>query len=160
MRVDSVGPYLDRERFNALNASGKNENTFRYNSSYSVAQSSSSWGNGSDWNLTRRSLVLHNLTSINFDRYQAGQFTSLRQTRSSVTEAGWKINKDVSVGGRADLEGFDSHDPTSINNEAETKSIFELTTRTRQRPRSGMTSELNLFGGFLDLTNSRQVKRG
>ena len=37
--VDSVGPYLERERFNALSAAGKNSSSFRYNSSYSVAQS-------------------------------------------------------------------------------------------------------------------------
>ena len=160
MPVDSVGPYLQRERFNALSATGANSISFRYNSSYSVAQSSSSWGNGSDWNFTRRALLLHNLTSINFDRYRAGRFISLRQTRSSVTELGWKLNPDFSLGGRADLEGFDSHDPTSISNEAETKNVFELTTRTRQRPTRGVTSELNVFGGVLDLTNSRQLKRG
>jgi hypothetical protein len=158
--VDSVGPYLERERFSALSASGQNTSSFRYTSSYSVAQSSSSWGNGSDWNLTRRALLVHNLTNITLDRYRAGDFLSLRQTRSAITEVGWRLNPDLSVGGRADLEGFDSRDPTSIINEAETKNVFELTTRSRQKPARWMNSEMNFFSGVLDLKNSRQVKRG
>jgi hypothetical protein len=160
MPVDSVGPYLERERYNTLSSAAVTTNAFRYNSSYSLAQSSSSWGNGSDWNYTRRSMLLHNITQINLDRYQAGQFTSLRQTRSSVTEVGWRLNADASIGGRADLSGFNSQDPTSLNNENESKGVFELTSRSRQRPGRGMSSELNLFGGVLDLTNSRQIKRG
>jgi len=160
MPVDSVGPYMDRERFNALNMTGGSSNTFRYTSSYLIAQSSSTWINGADWNLTRGPFLLHNITSIDLDRFQSGPYLSLRQTRSSITEAGWKLNRDVSVGGRADLEGFDNQDPTSVQNEAETKNIFELTTRTRQHPNRALSSELNLFGGVLDLTNTRQIKRG
>jgi hypothetical protein len=158
--VDSVGPYLERERFNALSTTSQSQSSFRYNSSYNVAQSSSSWGNGSDWSFTRQALLVHNQTSINLDRYRAGDFLSLRQTRSSITEVGWRLNPNWSIGGRADLEGFDSHDPTSISNEAETKNVFELTTRSRQKPAHGVTSEMNLFGGVLDLKNSRQIKRG
>ncbi|MBI1799571.1 MAG: hypothetical protein HYR73_07755, partial [Candidatus Eisenbacteria bacterium] len=159
MPVDSVGPFLLRERFNALSGSA-NASTFRYNSGYSLAQATSSWTNGADWNYSNRALLIHNSTQITMDRYIAGQYTSLRQVRSSVTEAGWRLTPQVSFGGRANLDRFDSSDPTSINNEAEIKNELQLSLRTRQHRGPGLTSELNLFGGVLDLSNTRQIKRG
>ena len=74
--------------------------------------------------------------------------------------SGWKLSPDFSLGGRANLERFDSIDPGSTNNEGERKNEFQLSARTRQRPVKGVNSELNLFTGLLDLNNVSQVKRG
>ena len=164
MPVDSVGPVLLRESFNPLGDRGSGgrrvSNDFRYTSAYNVQRSSSTWSNGSDYNLTLGKLFLRNATNINMDRYTTGGRVSLRQTRQSTTESGWKLSPDFSLGGRANLERFDSIDPGSTNNEGERKNEFQLSARTRQRPVKGVNSELNLFTGLLDLNNVSQVKRG
>jgi hypothetical protein len=158
--VDSVGVILERERFNPLAARREDVNALHVSSSYNVAQTSSSWINSSDWNRVRGPLVLRNTTNISMDRYRAGGLTSLRQTRTSQTETGWRLSRDLSVGGRFNLERFDTRDPGGINDEGETKNEAQFSMRSRQRPTRGLNSELNLFSGLLDLTNSRQVKRG
>jgi hypothetical protein len=158
--VDSVGSYLERERRNPLSNAAKRTTTFRYSSGYSVQQTSSSWSNTGDYRLAAGSLFLQNTTTINMDRYSAGSQTSLRQTRSSGTEGGWRFSPNFSLGARANLDRFSSHDPASIDNQGERKNEFQLSIRTRQQPRRGLRSELNLFSGLLDLSNFQQVKRG
>lgn len=164
MPVDSVGPVLLRESFNPLASRAEGgrrvSNDFRYTSGYNIQRSSSTWTNGSDYNLTVGKLFLRNATNINMDRYTTGGRVSLRQTRQSTTETGWKLSPDFSLGGRANLERFDAIDPGSTNNEGERKNEFQFSTRTRQRPLKGLTSEINLFTGLLDLNNVSQVKRG
>lgn len=158
--VDSVGPLLERERYNPLATTVRRQNDFRYTSSYNIAQTSSSWVNGSDYSFALGSLYLRNSTNITMDRFRAGGGTSLRQVRTSTTETGWRFSPDLSMGGRANLERYDNLDPRSTNNEGEKKNEFQLSVRTRQRPREGVSSEINLFSGLLDLTNSTQQKRG
>lgn len=158
--VDSVGVTLERERFNPLVAAGKRQDTFHYTSGYDVEQSSSVWTNGSDYNYIRGAIFVRNTTDISQDKFGTGASTSLRETRNAVTETGWKLSPDFSIGGRANLERFNATDPGSVNNQAETKNEFQLSVRSRQRPSKDFTSELNLFTGFLDLTNFQQVKRG
>jgi hypothetical protein len=161
MPVDSVGPYFARERFNVLSASGQQaRNNFRYTTGYIVGQSSSSWTNNADWDFAQRALLLHSTTAIGMDRYLAGQYTSLRQTRSSVTEAGWKLQPNLSLGGRLNLQRFDSIDPTAANNEGSKQNEFQFSMRSRQRPSRSINSEFNVFSGVLSVTDSRQQKRG
>ncbi len=158
--VDSVGAVLLREQYNPLAASSQNMRSFHYGSTYNIGQTSSTWSNNADYNLVMGAVFVRNTTSINMDRYRAGGGRSLRQTRSSVTEAGWRFSPNLSLGSRANLERFNSHDPGSISNEGETKDELQLSMRSRQQPGRGLSSELNLFSGVLDLTNSRQEKRG
>ncbi len=160
MPVDSVGVYLERERFNPLASTVHRLTTFRYNSGYSIQQTSSSWSNSGDYKLVLGSLFLQNTTNVQMDRYTAGTQTSLRQTRSSGTEGGWRFSPRFSLGARANLDRFNSHDPGSISNEGESKNEFQLSVRTRQQPRAALRSEVNFFSGLLDLSNFQQVKRG
>jgi hypothetical protein len=161
MPVDSVGPYFDRERFNVLSAAGQEaRNNFRYTTGYAVGLSTSSWTNNADWDYARQELLLHSTTAIGMDRYLAGQYTSLRQTRSSVTEAGWKVEPNLSLGGRVNLQRFDSIDPTVASNEVSTQNEFQFSMRSRQRPSRTVNSEFNIFSGILDITDIRQQKRG
>ena len=160
MPVDSVGVFLERERLNPLATTVRRLTTFRYNSTYNIQQTSSSWTNGSDFNSVLGALYLRNTTNITLDRFIAGNRTSMRQTRSSVTEGGWKFSRGLSLGARANLERFNSIDPGSINNQGETKNEFQLSMRTRQQPRPALRSELNFFSGLLDLSNFQQIKRG
>ncbi len=160
MPVDSVGVYLERERFNPLASTVKQLTTFRYSSGYTVQQTSTTWSNTGDYKLVMGSLFLQNTTTIQIDRYTAGGQTSVRQSRSSGTEGGWRFSPDFSLGARANLDRFNSRDPGSLNNQGERKNDFQLSLRTRQQPVKALRSEVNFFSGLLDLNNLQQVKRG
>jgi hypothetical protein len=160
MPVDSVGVYLERERSNPLASTVQRLTTFRYSSGYSVQQTSNTWSNTGDYKLVLGSLFLQNITTIQIDRYTAGTQTSLRQSRSSGTEGGWRFSPDFSLGARANLDRFNSRDPGSVNDQAESKNDFQLSIRTRQQPMRALRSEVNFFSGLLDLSNLQQIKRG
>lgn len=157
--VDSVGPILQRERFNPLAASGKNLDQFSYSSNYGVQQTSSSWGNTADYNLVRGPFFVRNSTNIGIDRYRSGGLTQTRESRDSQTETGWKFSPNFSLGGRANLNRLNNRGGRS-DDEGETKSEYQLSMRSRQAPAKGLTSEANVFGGLLDLNSSQQEKRG
>ncbi|HYM81174.1 MAG TPA: hypothetical protein VEY91_07150 [Candidatus Limnocylindria bacterium] len=158
--VDSVGVVLERERFNPLARSGERVNTLLYNTTYSVQRTSSQWRNASDYNFGVGPIFVRNTSTIQLERYTSAGRLSLRQTRESNTEGGWKLSPNFSIGGRADLSRFDSSDPSSISNVGETRNEVKLSMRTRQQPRAGLSSEFNVLSGVLDLSNSSQEKRG
>jgi hypothetical protein len=160
MPVDSVGVYLERERLNPLASTVHRLTTFRYSSGYTAQQTSNTWSNTGDYRLVLGSLYLQNITTIQIDRYTAGKLTSLRQSRSSATEGGWRFSPNFSLGARANLDRFDSRDPGSVNNQGESKNDFQLSIRTRQQPLRALRSEVNFFSGLLDLSNFQQIKRG
>jgi len=160
MPVDSVGVYLERERYNPLASTVRRLTTFKYGTTYQVAQASQIWTNNADFNMVLGPLFLRNTTNVELDRFRAGTRTTKRQTRLSNTEAGWRFSQGLSVGARANLNRFTSIDPGSINNQGETKNEFQLSVRTRQQPRPSLRSDFNVFGGLLDLSGLQQVKRG
>jgi hypothetical protein len=159
--VDSVGPVLERERFNPLaQAGGESRRDFAYNTTYTVGQTQSAWHNGANYGFTAGPVFIRNNTTIQMDRYRAGGRTSLRQSRNSATELGWKFSPDLSLGGRAVVDRFDSRDPGSTINIADTRNEYQMSLRSRQRPIPGMTSEFNMFTGMLDLKSQAAEKRG
>jgi hypothetical protein len=112
--VDSVGVVLERERFNPLARTGdENVTAMLYTTNYNVQQTQSSWGNNLDFNIERGPLFLHNLTLISIDNYSSGAIDTRRKTRNANTEAGWRLNQDISLGARALVAVFDSDDPSS-----------------------------------------------
>ncbi|MEQ1834380.1 MAG: hypothetical protein ABL977_15130 [Candidatus Eisenbacteria bacterium] len=164
--VDSVGAIILRESFNPLSmvVGAASRTTFKYTSGYQVGRTSSVWSNGADYTLVRGALFLRNGTNISMDRSTAGNRLSLRQERTSTSEANWRLNPGWSVGGRLAMSGFDNRSPGAVGDEGETKNDIQLSTRTR-RPliktsETDLNSELNLFAGFLDLKNFSQIKRG
>src|SRR5437763_1688164 len=66
----------------------------------------------------------------------------------------------LSIRYRAPLERFDSFDPSLGATQSEAKNELQLSVRSKQQPRRGFTSNINLFSGLLDLTNFQLVKRG
>ena len=158
--VDSVGPMMVRERFNPLAAAGGSATDFSYNSSYTVGQTNSAWRNTGDFGFRSGPMFVQNTTSIQMDEYRAGNGSSLRQTRNSTTEVGWRFSPDYSLGGRVNLEWFDTRDPSSISNISETKNEYQISMRSKQAPMRGLTSTLNFLAGMLDLQNSNLEKRG
>jgi hypothetical protein len=139
--------------------SGRNrrETTLRYNTTYNIQQTSTSWNNSAEFSVVRGLWNLDNRTNVQQDRYSS---SSRRETRSALTEAGWRFSPEVSLGGRANLDRFDSYDPGSTNNQGETKNEFQLSMKTRHQLRRSLRTSLNVYGGFLDLTNYEQIKRG
>jgi hypothetical protein len=161
--VDSVGPVLMRERFNPLAGGGAGAGRatdFVYNSSYSINQTNTGWRNSGDFSLRAGSIFLQNSTSIQMDRFRATNGTSLQDTRGSVTEVGWRFSPDFSLGGRADLQRYDSNTPGVGTSISETHYEYQMSMRSRQRPMRGMSSTLNFLGGVLDLQNASLQKRG
>ena len=162
MPVDSVGPVLARERFNPLAARNGSRpvNTFQYNSSYNIGQTTTIWTNSSDWNMQRGSIFVTNNTSVEFDRTSRSGFTSTQQRRSSRTEVGWKFSDNFSAGGRAQLDGYSSFDPLGRSNDHDDNGQYQLSVRTRQKPARNLSTEFNLFSGVLDNNKVAQLKRG
>jgi hypothetical protein len=160
--VDSVGTYIDRERFNPLstNYATNGQASFKYRSGYNIGKTTTSWMNGADFLLQRGPMLLRNGTDITIDRTNSTAGLSLRNTRNSRSEATWRVSRNVSLGGVASLSGFDNTDPGSISNENERKGEYQFSSRTRQQERRGITSELNLLAGYLNLNNRSQIKRG
>jgi hypothetical protein len=158
--VDSVGPVLVRERFNPLAAGTGRRSTFAYNSSYSVGQTQSAWRNAADYSFGVGSAFVQNSTTVQMDRYRAGAGTRLQQTRSSATELGWRFSPDFSLGGRVNMEWYDSRDPSSSSDVFSTKNEYQVSMRSRQKPLPGLSSTLNFFAGMLDLQESNGEKRG
>src|SRR5262245_7284110 len=158
--VDSVGPVLEREKFNPLAAGAVTRQNFAYNSAWSIQQTSTTWHNGGDFDFARGAIFVRNSTTIDMNRYTAGGKTSVLQTRNSSTELGYKLSPEFSLGGRVNFGGFDSSDPGSVSSVSETKNEYGLSIRTKQRPVTGLTSEFNMISGLLDLRNAQQEKRG
>ena len=158
--VDSVGPIMERESFNPLAAKVQRLTQFTYNSSYSVDQASNSWANGADYNLIRGGAFLRNNTDIVLDQFTSGRTKSFRDQRTAVTEVGWRFSPDFSLGGRNTIQRFDNTSQGAAYDEAETSNENEVSIRTRQREAPGVSSELNLFSGLLDVHNVSLDKRG
>jgi hypothetical protein len=145
LHLDRTGP---RARY---------ETRLQYNSTYNIQQNSTSWGNVSDLSVLRNLWDLSNQTNVQIDEYRS---SSRRETRSSVTEVGWRATPGISLGGRANLDRFNSYDPGSTNNQGETKDEFQLSVKSRHQPSPGLRTSFNVYGGYLDVQNYEQVKRG
>jgi len=160
--VDSVGIYIDRERFNPLSSNylSTGQSSFKYRSGYNIGKTTTSWLNGADFLMQRGTMLLTNTTDISIDRTNATNGLSMQQTRTSASQATWRVSRNVSMGGVATLTGFDSSDPGGIADQQERKSEFQFTSRSKQQLRRGITSDLNLLAGYLDLTNRSTIKRG
>src|SRR5262249_54184231 len=131
---DSVGPVLDRARFNPLAQHVERLTAFTYGSTYTIAQTSSLWGNTADYSFIYGPVFVKNYTEISMDRRTAGSRIGLRQNRSSVTEVGWKFSPDFSLGGRANLSRFNNRSTTGASRDAETKDEYQVTLHSRQAP--------------------------
>jgi hypothetical protein len=158
--VDSVGPIMLRESFNPLATRVQHLTQFSYNTSYGVDQTSNSWSNGVDYNLVRGAVFLRNNTDIVLDQYTAGNTTSFRDQRTAVTELGWRFSPNFSLGGRNTIQRFDNTSQGASFDEAETTNQNEVSIRSRQKESPGVSSELNLFTGLLDVNNVSLSKRG
>src|SRR5437867_6570010 len=132
--VDSVGPVLQREQAYVLNASHGTHNSFSYNTGYTVGQTQSAWTNTTEYGLQHGPVFMHNSTTVELDRYRVGALTSVRQSRLSATEQGWRYSPEFSLGGRVGLERLNNRDPTTARSYGETTNEYQISMRSRQRP--------------------------
>jgi len=158
--VDSVGPVMDRERFNPLNNRGKKQKTdFQYTSGYDTQRTTSTWTNGSQYRLSRGAGYLTNITSIELQNITSNNIVSQRQNREATTEAGLSFNRNVSVGGRSYQLRFYSVDPGSPTTQDETKNEYSFTGRA-QRKSQLLSLDSNIRTGWLDDNSVAAIKRG
>jgi hypothetical protein len=160
VRVDSVGVVLLRERFNPLAARAERSTEFEYTTGYTLQQTTKIWTNNGSFQMTRGPLFVRSNTSVQITRQTTARRTTVRQVRDAETEAGWRLNPDASVGGRAKLSQQDSDDPSTPIPINDTRADYQLSLRTRQRPAPGLATELNAFSGVLNDDESLQRKRG
>jgi hypothetical protein len=159
MPVDSVGPILLRERFNPLASRGVHETSFIYTTAYDIARNRRNWSNNGEFKIQRGSVFLNNVTNIQIERQDAGGLT-IRESRSSETEGGWRFSPSFSLGGRARLDRFDSANPGGLNDEDEDKGEFQVSTRSRLQPTGPWSGDVNVLSGGFSVENQLQVKRG
>src|SRR5262249_44610858 len=113
-----------------------------------------------DFSYNAGATFVQNSTSIQLDRFRATNGTSLQDTRGSVTEVGWRFSPDFSLGGRADLQRYDSTTPGVGTTVTSTHYEYQLSMRSRHKPTRGMPSTLNLLGWLLNNDEGDQQKRG
>jgi hypothetical protein len=164
VQVDSVGIYIDRERFNPLSANyatSGGQTSLKYRSTYSLpSQITTDWENGVDFTLQRGPMLLSNSTDITIERTNATSGLSLRQNQTSTSQANWRVSKNVSMGGVATLTGFNSTLPGGATDVQERTSNFQFSSRSKQQMARGVNSDVNLLAGYLNVTNSTQIKNG
>ncbi len=157
--VDSVGPLMEREKFNPLaGGAGRSASSFAYTSGYDISRTSSTWTNGSTYRMQHGALYVTNATNIELQRITSGRTLSLRQNREATTEAGMTVSRRLSFGGRSYQLRFFSGDPGGAT-QNETKNEYSFTGRGATNTRA-VTSELNLRSGYLDDRNVNALKRG
>ncbi len=155
---DSVGPILDRERFNPLAAGIQNVRSLRYTSTYDIQRSVTTWTNEGDLNVVQGAMTVRGTTTISQQRQKIAGVIERYENRRANTEIGWKVWRDLSLGARIGLDRF--LDTSARTGEDQSVDDFQFSARSRQRPSRGVTSELNLLTGFLDVARVSEVKRG
>lgn len=154
--VDSVGPYMERERYNPLAATVESSNDFRYGSTYSVGRQNTSWVNTSDYNLVYGPVFVRNVTNISVTRTQQVGGASEYRSRNSNTEAGWRFSENFAVGGRVNLKRTENSALSRVISNDE----YQMSVRLRQQPHPNLTTQFNAFGGPFNEPNSTPEKRG
>jgi hypothetical protein len=157
--VDSVGPYIERERFNPL-ANVTRANSFTYTSTYAVSQTTNSWGNVGDYSLTRGLLQIHNSTDVEMTTNMSGSIKSIQQNRNANTDLNWKYSRNLSLGTTLGMVGSDNFSEGGLYNQSTRTNNFGFTLHSAQMPASWATTHVNLQAGFLDDNSSVRTKRG
>ncbi len=157
--IDSVGPYIERERFNPL-ANVTRANSFTYTSTYSISQTTNTWGNVGDYSLTRGLFLIHNSTDVEMTTNTAGSVKSIQQNRTANTELNWKYSKNLSFGTTLGMNGSDNFSEGGLYNQTARTNNFAFTMHSAQTPGSWATTHINLQAGFLDDNSSVRTKRG
>jgi hypothetical protein len=160
--ADSVGIFIDRERFNPLaaNYSTNGQTTFKYQTDYSIGKTTTNWHNNVDFLTQRGPMLVRNNTDVSIDRNNSTAGLSIRNTRLSTTQATWRVTPRASMGGVAKITGFDAIDPGGLADQAERTAEFQFTSQVKRPMRRGFGVDANLLAGFLNVQNVSQIKRG
>lgn len=160
--IDSVGPIMERERFNPLASTAINTN-FSYTSTYSVGQDKhSTWSNTTDCQISRgaRGLSATNQTTVDFDNARNGRTHTQTRRRDSFSTLGWKLSPRLSVGSSAHLVGYDNVTSVGVGSQKDHTNTFGATVNAKPPSFHGLTSSLNLTGGTQNSNKTDAQKNG
>jgi len=112
--IDSVGPRIDRERFNPL-ANVALQNSMTYTSIYAPSASGNSWGNTLDHNFRRGPITSTNNISVTQQQNGQGGRNGTNEQRSAHSNLSWRFSNQLSAGADALLGRIDDVTPSGLN---------------------------------------------
>jgi len=160
MVVDSVGEYMLRERYNPLATTARRRgNQFTYRSTYDITRTDSRWNNTTDFFVPFGKVLISGSSGSEFHRAQAGGRTSLDQSRTLSTRAGWTFSKNLSATASADLSSLNNGTRGSLYNSKNDDNKYSLSGTSKFQPRRGTTSEFSFSGGAENYNGSDQQRK-
>jgi hypothetical protein len=157
--IDSVGPQMERERFNPLAAAAFSDQ-MQYTSTYSPTASGNSWNNDLDYRVSKGKASLTSQIGVRLQENGKNGSLGSTETRDAATTLNWRITPRLSVGGKADLHRFDNVTRSGVNGEKERINDFGFTANARPRPWMGITPSLTATGALSSIDKLREQKRG
>ncbi len=159
--VDSVGPVIDRERFNVFSRTRSRApvTTFTYGSTYNVQQTSNTWTNTSTFSHSRGSAIVQNNMEVRLQRITTAGRLVLNQTRTATPQADWSITKGHSIGGGATLYRTLDYTNGAGVTQQQNRSEFNLKGRSLTTPLRNLTSDINVLSGYENDDQTQALKR-
>ena len=157
--IDSVGPIMDRERFNPL-ANVAAINSMQYVSTFAPAASGNSWTNDVNYNITRGKLSSQNHMTVQQQQNGQGGRNGSDETRTAQTALNWRFSPRMSAGGSALATLVDNIRIGGVNDRADRTYEYSLTTNGRPAAIWGVSSTFYSNLGISDITQITQTKRG
>lgn len=157
--IDSVGPILDRERFNPL-ANITTRSSFEYLSRYSPAASGDGWQNTLDHTLVHGAISAVNHVDINLQQNGRGGTNGRTEGRTATSNISWKFSPHYSLGTNLSSVRSDNVSPSGLYGRADRTTSLGLVANTRPPTWHGLSSNVS---GTFDLSNVDQIqfqKRG
>ncbi len=157
--IDSVGPIMERERFNPL-SNVVIRDQMVYTSTFSPRASGDSWNNDLDYTISRGKAFLSNKITVNLDENGKNGALGTRENRFAKTSLNWRVSPRFSAGTEATLQRYDNVTRSGLNGEAERINNFGFSVNARPRPWRGLTPTLSVVGGLETLDKLAESKRG
>ena len=157
--IDSVGPIMERERFNPL-ANVTTRSSMTYTSTFTPAASGDTWQNTLEHSLVRGSLVSSNHVDISLQQNGRGGSNGRNEQRQATSNISWKFSPRFSLGTNLSSSRSDNVSPSGLYGRADRNNSFGLVTNAKPPEWHGLTSNLSTT---FDLSNVDQIlfqKRG
>ena len=157
--IDSVGPIIDRERFNPL-ANVSTRTSMSYVSRYSPSASGDDWQNTLDHTLVHGAIVSNSHVDIDLHQNGRGGSNGRTEARTATSTINWKFSPRYSLGTSLSSIRNDNVSPSGLYGRADRNNALGLVANSRPPSWRGFTPNLS---GTFDLNNVDQIgfqKRG
>ena len=145
--IDSVGPQMERERFNPLANIASNDQ-MTYTSTYEPRASGDRWNNDLDYTLSRGKTFLTNRVSVDMSKNGKGGSLGRQETRNAKSSLSWRFSPRFSLTSQANLQRYDNVTRSGVNSEAERINDFGFSAQVRPRAWHGIAPSLNAVGSL------------